>query len=247
MTTDIRARADARPAPAARSRAVARVMAALAAGIFSISVAACGSAATPAPGSAAPSAPGSAAPSAAASAAPSAAASAAPSDAAVSPAPSGAPTSAQPVPELEAMMPSSFDGVALTTVSSAFPPDGKVGPAFQAILDALGLKPDARSTAKASPQDPNLILAFVLYRFAGADPAKLLDAFTDGLVAGGVTDKVTTTTIAGRDVRTYSPVPMEGHSDVQGTAYIYSSGEYIYMILASDPAIAEKAVASWPE
>jgi hypothetical protein len=137
--------------------------------------------------------------------------------------------------------------VAFTSLSSTFPAGGKVGPAFQSILDALGLPPESRSTAKASPQDPNLVLAFVLYRFAGADPAKLLDAFTNGLVAGGVTPAVTKATIGGRDVRTYSPVSMEGHANVQGTAYIYSSGEYVYMVLAADPAVAEKAVASWPQ
>ena len=144
-------------------------------------------------------------------------------------------------------MPKTFDGVAFSSTSYATPTDAAVGPAFKAILDALDLPPGSRSTAKASPQDPNLVLAFVLYRFTGADPVKLLDAFTEGLVTGKVTDKVTKTTVGGRDVRTYSPVPIEGHQDVQGTAYIYSSGEYIYMVLAADPAVAEKAVASWPE
>jgi hypothetical protein len=249
MTDHIPARADAPPAPATRSRTVASgARAALAAGLVAIAVAACGSSATtPSPATAAPSAAGSPAPS-------SAPATAAPLDGTASAAPSGsvapsagAPTTAQPAPELEAMMPTTFDGVAFTSLSSSFPAGGKVGPAFQAILDALGLPPESRSTAKATPQDPNLVLAYVLYRFAGADPAKLLDAFTNGLVTGGVTPAVTKATIGGRDVRTYTPVSIEGHSDVKGTAYIYSSGEYVYMVLAADPAVAEKAVASWPQ
>jgi hypothetical protein len=140
------------------------------------------------------------------------------------------------------MMPRSVDGIAFTTTSYTTPTDAQVGPAFAAMLRTLGLTPDARTTAKADSQDPNLKLAFVLYRFEGADPARLLDAFTSSLVEGGVTPSVTEATIGGRAVRTFS-TPAKGF---QATAYVYSSGEYIYMVLAADPAVAEKAVASWP-
>ncbi len=141
------------------------------------------------------------------------------------------------------MMPQSFEGVYFVPTSYTTPPGAQVGPAFAAMLKTLDLTPEARTTAKADPRASKLKLGFVLYRFKGADPAKLLDAFTASLVEGGVTKAVTDATVGGRAVRTFPMAASFG----EATAYVYSSGEYIYMVLAADPAVAEKAIAAWPE
>jgi hypothetical protein len=221
-----------------------RVRAAVFVAVITVSVAACGSATAPATSSGVL---------ASASADAGAGSTASPSAPTAAPAASSAGmTTADPnatpfptftrVPELESMVPKTFDGTGLRIVSMtgddvlASGDPGSVA-ALRAILAATGKKPSDYGFAYAQVPGGSVVGVF---RVQGADPSAVMDTLV-GLAktnAGGPT-ALDSGTIGGKKVRIL-------RATIDGTEwsyYYWPKGDTLYYVQTADPTVAEKILS----
>lgn len=205
--------------------------------VLAVFVAACGGSATAAPSAAAPSAAASVAPSVAPS--PSAEASATPAES-TAPAASGAlPSFVIPSftadKDLEALLPSTFDGAPLQKISfkGAQFLDQDPTSDFNKMVTALGLNASDVSMAAAVAA----AVQFVAIRFAGADSGKLLQVFQTASQASG--DLVGSVNLGGKDV-------IKTKDSSGSFSYLYVRNDVVLGVTTKDDATAAKALAVLP-
>ena len=205
--------------------------------VLAVFVAACGGSATAAPSAAAPSAAESVAPSVAPS--PSAEASATPAES-TAPAASGAlPSFAIPSftadKDLEALLPSTFDGAPLQKISFKGAQFLGQDPTsdFNKTVTALGLNASDVSMAAAV----DAAVQFVAIRFAGADSGKLLQVFQAASQASG--DLIGSVNLGGKDV-------IKTKDSSGSFSYLYVRNDVVLGVTTKDDATAAKALAVLP-
>lgn len=203
-------------------------------------VAACGGSATAAPSAAAPSIAASVAPSVEPSPSPTASAAAA---ASAEPAASGAlPSIGLPNQDtnLEAVLPSTFNGVTLQKFSMKGAQFLGQDPTsdFNKAVTALGLTTADVSVAIAADPTAKMDVTFVAIRFAGADSGKLLQVFQAAAQASG--SLLSSANVGGKDVIKTK--------DTSGTSfsYFYVRNDVVLGVTAKDDASAAPALQLLP-
>jgi len=207
---------------------------------LAVFVAACGGSATAAPSAAAPSAAASVAPSVEPSPSPEASAAAA---ASAAPAASGAlPSITLPNQDtnLEAVLPSTFNGVTLQKFSMKGAQFLGQDPTsdFNKAVTALGLTTADISVAVATDPTAKTDVTFVAIRFAGADSGKLLEVFQASAKASG--SLLSSVNLGGKDVIKTK--------DSSGTSfsYFYVRNDVVLGVTAKDDAAAAPALQVLP-
>lgn len=208
---------------------------------LAVFVAACGSSATAAPTVAAPSVAASVAPSVEPSPSPATSAAAAVSAA---PAVSGAiPSIGLPNQDtsLEAVLPSTFNGVTLQKFSMKGAQFLGQDPTsdFNKAVTALGLTTADISVAVAADPTGKMDVTFAAIRFAGADGSKLLQVFTAAAQASG--SLVTSANVGGKDV-----VKTKDSSGTGSFSYFYVRNDTVLGVTAKDDASAAPALQLLP-
>lgn len=211
-------------------------------------VAACGGAASPSP-SPAPSAPvaASSAPSAAVSAPASAEASAAPS-AAASAEPSAVASALASIPipslsadkNLEALLPTTFQGATLTkeSIKLAAAETGASGADFQAIVTSLGVDPSTVSLAIAIDITGKVKVTFLAIRFPGADSGRLSAVLLQVAQKDGTASQLS---LGGKAV-----IKSTSTSSSETATYFYVKNDTILGVSASSDSEAGAALAVLP-
>jgi hypothetical protein len=208
---------------------------------LAVFVAACGGSATAAPSAAAPSVAASVAPSVEPSPSPEASAAAA---ASTEPVASGAlPSFVIPSftadKDLEALLPSTFDGAPLQKISFKGAQFLGQDPTSDSnkIVTALGLNASDVSAAAAADAAGKLDVTFAAIRFAGADSGKLLEVFKAASQASG--ELIGSVNLGGKDVIKTK--------DSSGTfSYFYVRNDVVFGVTTKDDATAAKALAVLP-
>jgi hypothetical protein len=201
-------------------------------GALAVLLAACGGSATPAPSAAAPSVEPSASPGASAAA-----------YASASPAASGAlPSIGFPNLDatLEALLPSTFNGVTLQKLSmkgAQFLGQDPTSDITTAVT-ALGLTTADVSVAMAADPTGAMSVTFAAIRFAGAESVRLLQVFQ--AAAQGSGSPVTSANVGGRDV-------IRSQDTAGGTfSYFYVRNDVVLAVTAADDASAAPALQVLP-
>ncbi len=160
------------------------------------------------------------------------------------PLPSGSdvPTASVAAAALEALMPKSVNGTALTTQSARGPFSALISSpgarALDAAVAALGKKPSDLEIAESADSGGALDLSVLGFRVAGIDPAQLLPAVLDGWLSSkspGV--KTATVTLVGTPTTEVSYG--SGSKD-----YVFVHGDAVLVIETADPAVPAEAVAA---
>ena len=209
--------------------------------VLAVFVAACGGSATAAPSAAAPSAAESVAPSVAPSTVPSPS-----SEASATPAESTAPDASGAIPsfaipsftadkDLEALLPSTFDGAPLQKISFKGAQFLGQDPTsdFNKTVTALGLNASDVSMAAAVAA----AVQFVAIRFAGADSGKLLQVFQTASQVSG--DLIGSVNLGGKDV-------IKTKDSSGSFSYLYVRNDVVLGVTTKDDATAAKALAVLP-
>ena len=205
--------------------------------VLAVFVAACGGSATAAPSAAAPSAAESVAPSVAPS--PSAEASATPAESTAPDASGAIPSFAIPSftadKDLEALLPSTFDGATLQKISFKGAQFLGQDPTsdFNKTVTALGLNASDVSMAAAV----DAAVQFVAIRFAGADSGKLLQVFRTASQVSG--DLIGSVNLGGKDV-------IKTKDSSGSFSYLYVRNDVVLGVTTKDDATAAKALAVLP-
>lgn len=141
-------------------------------------------------------------------------------------------------PELEALLPASLGGVALTIESQTGTELSTNSAAFDTFLKTLG-KTRADFTLASAYAPGGLKGAAGIWHVSGADTNALLDAFKAALQgSSNVPLTITEETIAGH------PVTRIGASGelAQGPLYAFVRENMILFVQTPDPALAEEAI-----
>ena len=220
--------------------------------LVALAVAACGSSAS---GSVAPSSPApadsSASPAASVTASPAASVTASPaaSDAAASPAPAvSAAPAASPTPEEQALidrLPKTIGGMTLTSSATTLqdsPGSSTSGKAFVDLAASLGVTPDkVLLVYMDAPASLSGNWSLGAFRFIGADPAKMKDAFVKTSVQQGYTvkeEQVGGRTVTGLSAPSTANRPPE---------YLVFSGDTVFFAGADGSALASQMVQALPQ
>jgi hypothetical protein len=153
------------------------------------------------------------------------------------------------VPDLEAFVPASVNGTALS-VQSVTGADGLIDPqGGDAWSTAMTTFLTAKSKTAADLQyafasDPNptspIDISVGVYRVAGVDGAALRDALVQGWKALAPDVKISNVTLAGKAV-------MKGDDGADYPfSYLYVQGDLAYEIYTSDESLATAALAALP-
>lgn len=145
-------------------------------------------------------------------------------------------------PDLEALLPQTLGGVALTIESQAGPELSAANTAFDAFLKSLGKTRADFSLASAYAQG-GLRAQVGAWRVNGADTAMLLPGFKAAMQASSTTPlNNTEENIAGHMVtRVGDPGQL-----TQGPLYVFAKGDTLYFVQTPDRALAEEAIAKLP-
>ena len=208
---------------------------------LAVFVAACGGSATAAPSAAAPSVADTVGPSVAPSP---------PPEATAAPAESTAPDASGAIPsfaipsfnadkDLEAVLPSTFDGVTLQKFSfkGAEFLDQDPNSDFNKAVTALGLTASSVSVAAAADATGKLDVSFIAVRFVGAESGKLLEVFKAAAESSG--EFVGAVNLGGRDV-------LKAKDGSGSFSYVYVRGDVVLGVTAKDDAAAAPALAVLP-
>jgi hypothetical protein len=160
-------------------------------------------------------------------------------------APSASPTAnAHMAPDLEAMLPTSFQDTALTRDStdgaSATASDDTARATLTNALKALGKVPADVSIARAYDDSGTIDLTIIALRAQGVTAGQLRPALRSWLTGGTAGVKSSTSTISGKTVVTLT-YPDGGAND-----YLYDHGEVLFDVVTSDAAVAKAALALLP-
>ena len=146
-------------------------------------------------------------------------------------------------PELEALLPTTLGGVALTVESQAGTDLATNSAAFDAFLASLGKTRADFSLASAyAPQ--GLKAQVGAWRVKGGDPALLLPGFRTAVQASSATPLTQVEEIvAGRKVtRIGDPGQL-----TQGPLYVVVRGDTLLFVQTPEPALAEEAMEKLPK
>jgi hypothetical protein len=146
-------------------------------------------------------------------------------------------------PELEALLPSTLGGVALTVESQAGTDLATQSAAFDAFLASLG-KTRAEFSLASAYSPGGLEAAVGAWRVKGADPALLLPGFRTAVQASSTTPLAQVGEIvAGRAVtRIGDPGQL-----TQGPLYVFVLRDTLWFVQTTEPALAEEAMAKLPQ
>jgi hypothetical protein len=146
-------------------------------------------------------------------------------------------------PDLEALLPTTLGGAALTVESQAGTELATRSAAFDAFLAALGKTRADFSLASAYGRG-GLKAEVGAWRVKGADPALLLPAFKTAVQASSTTPlKVAEEMLGGRAVtRIGDPGQL-----TKGPLYVVVSREALLFVETPDRALAEEAIAKLPK
>jgi hypothetical protein len=141
-------------------------------------------------------------------------------------------------PELEALLPKSLGGVALTIESQAGTDLSTNSAAFDAFLKSLGKTRADFVVASASAQG-TLRAAVGAWKVKGADQAALIPAFKTVLQASSTTPLTIT-----EEVLSGHPVTKIGEKGelAQGPLYAFARGETLFFVQTPDRALGEEAI-----
>ena len=147
-------------------------------------------------------------------------------------------------PELEALLPTSLGGVALTIESQAGPDLATSSGPFDTFLSGLGRTRADFTLASAYAMGGGLKAEVGAWRVKGAETAALLPAFKAVMQASSTTPLTfAEETIAGRPVtRIGDPGQL-----TRGPLYVIVRGDMLLFVQTPDPALAEEALAKLPE
>jgi hypothetical protein len=144
---------------------------------------------------------------------------------------------------LEALLPETLGGVALTRESQAGTDIATQSAAFDVFLASLGKS--RADFALASAYSPGGLEAEVgAWRVRGADPSKLLSGFETAVQASSTTPlTIAEETLAGRRVtRIGDPGQL-----TQGPLYVVVRGDALLFVQTPERALAAEAMAKLPE
>jgi hypothetical protein len=146
-------------------------------------------------------------------------------------------------PQLEALLPTTLGGVALTVESQAGRDLATQSAAFAAFLAGLG-KTRADFSLASAYSPGGLEAAVGAWRVKGADPALLLPGFRTALQASSTTPLTQAEeVVAGRAVtRIGAPGQL-----TQGPLYVFVRGDTLVFVQTPERALAEEAIAKLPE
>ena len=146
-------------------------------------------------------------------------------------------------PGLEALLPTSLGGVALTIESQAGADLSTTSGPFDAFLESLGKTRDDFTIASAYSEG-SLRAEVGAWRVRGADPALLLPGFRRAVQASSTTPLTQVEeTIAGRKVtRIGDPGQL-----TRGPLYVIVRGDALLFVQTPEPALAEEAVGKLPD
>ncbi len=146
-------------------------------------------------------------------------------------------------PELEALLPTTLGGVALTVESQAGTDLATESPAFDAFLASLGKTRADFSLASAYSQG-GLEAEVGAWRVKDADPARLLPGFKTAVQASSTTPLTKVEeTLAGRTVtRIGDPGQL-----TQGPLYVFVRGDTLLFVQTPVRALAEEALTKLPQ
>jgi hypothetical protein len=146
-------------------------------------------------------------------------------------------------PELEALLPTTLGGAALTVESQAGPDLGTQSAAFDAFLAKLGRTRADFSLASAySPA--GLEAAVGAWRVKGADPALLLPGFKAAVQASSTTPLTQVAEIVGGHAVTRIGDPGQL---TQGPLYVFVRGNTLLFVQTPERALAEEAMDKLPK
>ncbi len=209
--------------------------------MLAVVTAACSGSATAAPSAAAPSVAAAVAPSVAPS--PSAETSAAPAGSTAPAASGGLPSFAIPSfnadKDLEALLPTTFNGATLQKLSMKGEQFlGQSSNAdFTKALTALGLTTADVSVAFAADPTGKMDVTFAAIRFKGAESGKLLQVFQAASVAPG--SVITSVNLGGKDV-------IKTKDSSGSISYFYVRSDVLLGVTAKDDGTAAKGLAVLP-
>jgi hypothetical protein len=145
-------------------------------------------------------------------------------------------------PELEALLPTTLGGVALTVESQAGTELSTQSGPFDAFLKSLGKTRADFSLASAYAQG-GLEAQVGLWRVKGADPAKLLPGFAATVQASSTTPLTKAEeTLSGRTVTRIGDLGQL----TQGPLYVVARGDTLLFVQTPERALAEEAIAKLP-
>ncbi|HEV8516880.1 MAG TPA: hypothetical protein VGQ47_04530 [Candidatus Limnocylindrales bacterium] len=187
------------------------------------------------------------------SAAPTAVESETPPESALPSLPSGFPSFVLPsftrAEDLEAILPDELGGTTLQKFSFrgsdlfGDDPNDENDQQFQALIQALGARPDDYAIAAAGGEVGGTNVQIGAIRVEGIDGARLLQAL---IQVGQIQEPdtlVDQTTIAGKNVtRVADPADLED----LGPSYIYPAGEVIFFVQSTDEDLVAQALAELP-
>ena len=147
-------------------------------------------------------------------------------------------------PELEALLPTSLGGIALTVESQAGTDLSTRSAPFDTFLEGLGKGRADFTLASAYARGGDLKAEVGAWRVDGADTAMLLPAFKAVMQASSTTPlTIVEQTIAGRDViRIGDPGQL-----TRGPLYVMVRGETLLFVQTPEPSLAEEAMSKLPQ
>ncbi|HKZ91745.1 MAG TPA: hypothetical protein VJZ50_06355 [Candidatus Limnocylindrales bacterium] len=146
-------------------------------------------------------------------------------------------------PELEALLPATLGGAALTLESQRGVDLTRESEALDAFLADLGKGIEDFSLASAYSLAGDIKAQVGAWRVAGADPEALMPGYIQAVQASSTTPlTVEELLVAGRAV-TRIGVPGEL---TQGPIYVFVRGDTLLFVETTDPALADEAIAKLP-
>jgi hypothetical protein len=152
-------------------------------------------------------------------------------------------------PALEAQLPDEIRGTTLTKFSfraGDVLQEGGVDEDTQRFLDTItgmGASIDDVSLAFAADMSGGLNVQLIAFRVAGANADQLLAAIVaEGERDAGPGDEIGEASLGGKNVTTL----LEDSSTTDGPAYLYASGDTLYLAQSPDEALAGEALAALP-
>jgi hypothetical protein len=152
-------------------------------------------------------------------------------------------------PALEDQLPDEIRGTTLTKFSfraADVLDEGAVDEETQRFLEtitAMGASLDDVSLAVAADMSGGLNVQLIAFKVAGANADQLLAAIVaEAESDAGPGDQIGEANLGGKSVTTL----LEASSSTEGTAYLYASGDTVYLAQSSDEALAGEVLAALP-
>jgi hypothetical protein len=152
-------------------------------------------------------------------------------------------------PALEAQLPDEIRGTTLTKFSfraADVLDEGAVDEETQRFLETItgmGASLDDVSLAFAADMSGGLNVQLIAFKVAGANADQLLAAIVAEAEAdAGPGDQIGEASLGGKTVTTL----LEASSTTRGPAYLYASGDTVYLAQSPDEALAAEVLAALP-